>query len=94
MSLDEAVDWGKRIKVETENGKNRYFYKVAVEDNVPYGWIHKDYQIQLDPLNISAFYLQDIKATRMKTWIGVSVTIGLIGLLIWAGLLYIAHELD
>ncbi len=84
VSLNEAYDRGK-VEVINNVGKSTRFTNIILKDSIYYGINSANRFVEepLDSLNISAIYLQDIKESRINTWIGVSLSVILIGLIIW-----------
>ena len=86
VSLNEAYDKGK-VKVIFSSGKSARFENIILRGSSYYGRggnsVKQFVEEPLDSLNISAIYLQDIKNSKINTWIGVSLSVVLIGLIIW-----------
>ena len=86
VSLNEAYDRGK-VEVINNSGKSTRFTNIILKNSIYYGInsisAKRFVEEPLDSLNISAIYLQDIKDSRINTWIGVSLSVVLIGLIIW-----------
>ena len=84
VSLNEAYDRGK-VEVINNIGKSTRFTNIILKDSIYYGINSANRFVEepLDSLNISAIYLQDIRDSRINTWIGVSLSVVLIGLIIW-----------
>lgn len=83
-SLNEANDSGK-VEVNFSSGKTAHFANIILKDSVFYGinFAPKYMEEPLDSTNISALYLESKKDSRINSWVGVSVVVVIIGLIIW-----------
>ena len=85
ISLNEAYDRGK-VEVINNSGKKTHFTNIILKDNNYYGInsANRFVEESLNSINISAIYLQDKKATKQNTIIGVSITALIVALfIIW-----------
>lgn len=84
VSLNDAYDRGS-VEVINSSGKSTRFTNIVLKDSIYYGINSANRFVEepLDSINTTAIYLQDIRDSRINTWIGVSLSVVIIGLIVW-----------